>query len=99
MITSLLWVYKKVSKEDKRYICKVLCAECGTVLNESIKLTAAEIIRSWVRIVIATPLFTKKCFKGCTPTYSDCNANINIKIYDIETGKEIDFKTFKEAKK
>lgn len=77
----------------------VLCSDCGEKLNSTIEMTKEELEKSWSRLVMSSPLVTGACPKGCVPTYSDCNANTKLKIYDMESKSYIDTDEFFKKEK
>ncbi len=71
------------------------CHDCGEKLNDTVPMTAKEIVSAWMRLVTSSPLVARSCPKGCRPTYSDCNANTDMVIVDVATGTDVDYEALK----
>jgi predicted SPOUT superfamily RNA methylase MTH1 len=67
-------------KPDGKYIVKVICGECKTVLLESVELEGEELKSAWSNLVITKGFNTPACEKGCRPTYGDFNINSDMQI-------------------
>jgi hypothetical protein len=71
-------------KPDGRYVVKVRCGGCTTLLLESVEMGGAELKDEWSRLVITKGFNTPRCEKGCRPTYSDFNVNSSMTIEEVK---------------
>lgn len=77
----------------RRFVVKVHCKDCDEVLNTSrVYETLDEMQKSWMMMVFSSGLVTGKCPKGCRATFSDCNINTTLKVYDADSGEHFDLK-------
>lgn len=71
-------------KPDGKYIVKVLCGGCESVLVESIELSGDDLKDSWANLVMTKGFNTPRCDKGCVPTFSDLNINSEMRIEEAK---------------
>lgn len=77
----------------KKYTVQVLCSDCKEKLLESVEMNEHELRSKWSGLVMSAPLNTPSCDKGCRATFSDCNANTDMEIYDVTEKKIIENRT------
>ena len=81
------------------YKVVVKCSKCGEQLNETLPMTAEEIIKEWTRLVLSSVLVTKTCPNGCS-SFSDCNPTTNLIIIRLCDNQVVEYKELqKEIKK
>ena len=68
----------------------ICCHDCGAILNSSIDMDRETLNDKWSLLVISSGLVTGKCPKGCRATFSDCNINTDMKIFDVSANAYID---------
>ena len=67
---------------EGKYKLICACQDCGKVLDDTCELSGAELRNLWTGLVVSAPLNTGSCPNGCRATYSDCNANTELRIVD-----------------
>lgn len=78
----------------RRFVVRLCCGECGNILNETKKMSKEEIHNEWTSLVISSAFASGKCENGCRATFSDCNINTTLKIYDTIDDCYLDKKVF-----
>jgi hypothetical protein len=81
--------------DDCKFIVKLHCGDCGTVLNNTSEMSMSEIWENWTRIVLSSGFVAGKCPSGCRKTFSDLNINTHTTIYDVATGKPFELQAYK----
>lgn len=79
---------KTIQDSDALHTLRVLCADCGEQLQESVPMTGRELKANWTQMAISQPLVTGSCSKGCRATFSDCNLNTNLEIVALVENDE-----------
>ena len=79
---------------SSRYVVQLCCSDCGEVLNQTIEMSAKEIYDEWSSLVIGSAFASGKCKNGCRSTFSDCNINTDMKIFDMNKGCIVDKDSF-----
>jgi hypothetical protein len=68
------------------------CADCGAILNEtSVFDTHKELRQAWPFLCLGGPLNTRECANGCRSTFTDCNFNTKMQVYDGDTNEHLPF--------
>jgi hypothetical protein len=77
----------------RRFVVKIQCADCGAVLNTSTVFENLQALRdAWVGLCCSSGLVTGSCPKGCRSTFSDCNINTRMSLYDADTEEFFDMR-------
>jgi len=79
---------------SSRYVVRLCCGNCGNILNETSKMSKNEILKQWTSLVIGSAFASGKCKNGCRSTFSDCNINTELKIFDVVDAVYLDKAAF-----
>lgn len=77
------------TEQAERFEVRVLCRDCGKVLNNTVPMTQEELRRGWTHLVLSSGLVTGACPSGCRSTYSDLNVNTALVVFNVETGERV----------
>jgi hypothetical protein len=74
--------------DNAKFKVVLRCHDCGKELNETIEMTAQELLQRWTQLVLTSGFNAGKCPDGCRSTFSDLNTNTGMVIEDVATGKK-----------
>lgn len=86
----------KINIDNRKFVVRMTCSECGFQLNETKDMDYKEMQKEWTMIVMGSGFNAGRCPECSSSTFSDLNIHTELKIFDKELDREVEFALFKK---